>query len=408
RSLRSTPSRRTWNPTAPSRRRSPSSATAPRSSWSSRSMRRATRPSSVSAFSWSRYDRESHSEVGEVFLAWKSVFSVFSNDLATDLGTANTLVFARGKGIVVREPSIVAVNTNTNRVEAVGTDAKEMVGRTPGNIVAIRPMKDGVIADFEVTEKMLDHFIKKAHGRSLFVRPRIVISVPSGITQVEKRAVQDSAVRAGASEVFIIEQAMAAAIGSGLPITEPTGNMIVDIGGGTTDVAVISLAGLVYSRAVRTASNEMDEALIQYLKRKYTLLIGERTAEQIKIEIGSAPPLDEPLTMEVKGRDLVEGVPKTLQLSDEEVREALSEVVAAIVETVRVALERTPPELSADIMDKGIIITGGGSLLRNLDRRLSEETGLPISYAEEPLASVALGTGAMLTDMDLLRKISIT
>jgi rod shape-determining protein MreB len=336
------------------------------------------------------------------------VFSLFSNDLAVDLGTANTLVFARGKGIIVREPSIVAVNNVTNRVEAVGTEAKEMLGRTPGNIVAIRPMKDGVIADFEVTEKMLDHFIKKAHGRSFFVRPRIVISVPSGITQVEKRAVQDSALRAGASEVFIIEQAMAAAIGAGLPITEPAGNMIVDIGGGTTDVAVISLAGIVYSRSVRIASNEMDEAIIQYVKRKYNLLIGERTAEQVKIEIGSAYPLDEPLTMEVKGRDLVEGVPKTLILTDEEIREALAEVVAAIVETVRVALERTPPELSADIMDEGIIITGGGSLLRNLDRRLREETGLPISYAEDPLASVALGTGAMLTDMNLLRKISIS
>jgi cell shape determining protein, MreB/Mrl family len=341
-------------------------------------------------------------------LAFKSLLSIFSNDLAIDLGTANTLVYARGKGIIVREPSIVAVNTVTNRVEAVGSEAKEMVGRTPGNIVAIRPMKDGVIADFEVTEKMLDHFIKKAHGRSFFVRPRIVISVPSGITQVEKRAVQDSALRAGASEVFIIEQAMAAAIGAGLPITEPAGNMIVDIGGGTTDVAVISLAGIVYSRSVRIASNEMDEAIIQYVKRKYNLLIGERTAEQVKIEIGSAHPLDEPLTMEVKGRDLVEGVPKTLTLTDEEVREALAEVVAAIVESVRVALERTPPELSADIMDKGIIITGGGSLLRNLDRRLREETGLPISYAEDPLASVVLGTGAMLTDMDLLRKISIT
>jgi rod shape-determining protein MreB and related proteins len=328
-------------------------------------------------------------------LAFKSLFSIFSNDLAIDLGTANTLVYARGKGIIVREPSIVAVNTATNRVEAVGSEAKEMVGRTPGNIVAIRPMKDGVIADFEVTEKMLDHFIKKAHGRSLFVRPRIVISVPSGITQVEKRAVQDSALRAGASEVFIIEQAMAAAIGAGLPITEPAGNMIVDIGGGTTDVAVISLAGIVYSRSVRIASNEMDEAIIQYVKRKYNLLIGERTAEQVKIEIGSAHPLDE-------------RVPKTLTLTDEEVREALAEVVAAIVESVRVALERTPPELSADIMDKGIIITGGGSLLRNLDRRLREETGLPISYAEDPLASVVLGTGAMLTDMDLLRKISIT
>ena len=341
-------------------------------------------------------------------MAWRSVFSLFSNDLAVDLGTANTLVFARGKGIIVREPSIVAVNNVTNRVEAVGTEAKEMLGRTPGNIVAIRPMKDGVIADFEVTEKMLDHFIKKAHGRSFFVRPRIVISVPSGITQVEKRAVQDSALRAGASEVFIIEQAMAAAIGAGLPIAEPAGNMIVDIGGGTTDVAVISLAGIVYSRSVRIASNEMDEAIIQYVKRKYNLLIGERTAEQVKIEIGSAYPLDAPLTMEVKGRDLVEGVPKTLVLTDEEIREALAEVVAAIVETVRVALERTPPELSADIMDEGIIITGGGSLLRNLDRRLREETGLPISYAEDPLASVALGTGAMLTDMNLLRKISIS
>ncbi|HET9792854.1 MAG TPA: rod shape-determining protein [Thermoanaerobaculia bacterium] len=340
-------------------------------------------------------------------MGWKSLFSLFSSDLAIDLGTANTLVFAANRGIIVREPSIVAINKISNRVEAVGKEAKEMLGRTPGNIAAIRPMKDGVIADFEVTEKMLDYFIKKAHGRSLFVRPRIVISVPSDITQVEKRAVQDSAMRAGASEVYIIEQAMAAAIGSGLPITEPAGNMIVDIGGGTTDVAVISLAGIVYSRSVRIASNEMDEAIVQYIKRKYNLLVGERTAEQIKIEIGSAHPLDEPMTMEVKGRDLVEGVPKTLLLSDEEIREALSEVVAAIVETVRVALERTPPELSADIMDRGIVITGGGSLLKNLDRRLREETGLPISYAEDPLASVALGTGAMLTDFGLLKKISI-
>src|SRR5580765_8448722 len=252
----------------------------------------------------------------------KKLRGYFSNDLSIDLGTANTLIYVRGKGIVLNEPSVVAIREEPSRggkkIEAVGTEAKNMLGRTPGNITAIRPMKDGVIADFEVTEKMLDHFIKKAHGRSLFVRPRIVISVPSGITQVEKRAVQDSALRAGASEVFIIEQAMAAAIGSGLPITEPTGNMIVDIGGGTTDVAVISLAGIVYSRSVRTASNEMDEAIIQYVKRKYNLLIGERTAEQVKIEIGSAHPLDEPLTMEVKGRDLVEGVPKTLTLTDEE------------------------------------------------------------------------------------------
>jgi len=340
-------------------------------------------------------------------LGLRSLFSWFSSDLAVDLGTANTLVFAEGRGIVVREPSIVAVNRVTNRVEAVGGAAKEMLGRTPGNIVAIRPMKDGVIADFEITEKMLDYFIKKAIGRSPFVRPRIVISVPSDITQVEKRAVKDSALQAGASEVFIIEQAMAAAIGSGLPITEPTGNMIVDIGGGTTDVAVISLAGIVYSKSVRVASNEMDEAIIQYIKRKYNLLIGERTAEQIKIDIGSAFPLDEPLTMEIKGRDLVEGIPKTLTLTDAEVRESLAETVGILVDAVRVALEKTPPELSADIMDKGIVITGGGSLLKNLDRRLREETGLPITIAELPLDSVALGTGAMLADVDLLRKISV-
>jgi rod shape-determining protein MreB len=341
-------------------------------------------------------------------MALKSLLSMFSNDLAIDLGTANTLVYAKNRGIVVREPSIVAVNKINNHVEAVGKEAKEMLGRTPGNIVAIRPMKDGVIADFEVTEKMIKYFIEKAHGRRFLVKPRIVISVPSEITQVEKRAVKDSALRAGATEVYLIEQAMAAAIGAGLPITDPTGNMIVDIGGGTTDVAVISLAGIVYSRSVRVAGNEMDDAIIQYIKRKYNLLIGERTAEQVKMEIGSAFPLDEEMTMEIKGRDLVEGVPKTLVVSDEEIREALSETVATIVEAVRVALERTPPELSADIMDKGIIITGGGSLLRNLDRRLREETGLPISYAEDPLASVVLGTGAMLTDMDLLRKISIT
>ncbi len=340
-------------------------------------------------------------------MAFRSFFSIFSSDLAIDLGTANTLVFAEGRGIVVREPSIVAVNRITNKVEAVGSAAKEMLGRTPGNIVAIRPMKDGVIADFEVTERMLDYFIKKAHGRSLFVRPKIVISVPSDITQVEKRAVKDSALQAGASEVFIVEQAMAAAIGAGLPITEPTGNMIVDIGGGTTDVAVISLAGIVYSKSVRVASNEMDEAIIQYIKRKYNLLIGERTAEAIKIEIGSAYPLDEPISMEIKGRDLVEGIPKTLSLSDAEVREALAETVGIILDAVRVALEKTPPELSADIMDKGIVLTGGGSMLKNLDRRLREETGLPIATAEDPLSSVALGTGAMLADVDLLRKISL-
>jgi len=340
-------------------------------------------------------------------MAVKSLLSMFSNDLAIDLGTANTLVYAKNKGIVVREPSIVAVNKINNNVEAVGKEAKEMLGRTPGNIVAIRPMKDGVIADFEVTEKMIKYFIEKAHGRRFLVKPRIVISVPSEITQVEKRAVKDSALRAGATEVYLIEQAMAAAIGAGLPITDPTGNMIVDIGGGTTDVAVISLAGIVYSRSVRVAGNEMDDAIIQYIKRKYNLLIGERTAEQVKMEIGSAFPLDEEMTMEIKGRDLVEGVPKTLVVSDEEIREALSETVATIVEAVRVALERTPPELSADIMDKGIIIAGGGSMLKNLDKRLREETGLPVTLAEDPLACVALGTGQMLTDFNLLRKISI-
>ncbi len=333
--------------------------------------------------------------------------SLFSNDLAIDLGTANTLVYAKGKGIVVCEPSIIAVNQKTGRVEAVGKEAKEMLGRTPGNIIAIRPMKDGVIADFEHTEKMLDHFIKKAHNRSLGVRPRIVIGVPSEITQVEKRAVKDSAYRAKASEVYLVEQAMVAAVGAGLPVTEPTGNMVVDIGGGTTDVAVISMAGIVYSRSVRIAGNKMDEDIVQYIKRKYNLLVGERTAEEIKINIGSAFPLEEELTMEIKGRDLVEGIPKTLVISDEEIREALSETVSNIIEAVRVALEQTPPELSADIVDKGIVLTGGGSLLKNLDKRLREETGLPVSMADDPLASVVLGTGKMLNDFNLLRKISI-
>jgi rod shape-determining protein MreB len=282
-----------------------------------------------------------------------------------------------------------------------------MLGRTPGNIESIRPMKDGVIADFEVTERMLEYFIKKAHGRKMYVHPRIVIGVPSEITQVEKRAVRDSAMRAGASEVFLVEQAMMAAIGAGLPITEPSGNMIVDIGGGTTDVAVISLAGTVYSRSVRIAGNEMDVAIIQYLKRKYNLLIGERTAEIIKIELGSAYPLKEEIKLDIKGRDLVEGVPKTLSISDEEIREALAEPVATIVEAVRMALERTPPELSADIMDKGIVLSGGGALLRNLDQRLRDETGLPVVLAEDPLASVVLGTGRVLSDIDLLRKVSI-
>jgi len=332
---------------------------------------------------------------------------MFSNDLAVDLGTANSLVYCNGRGIVVSEPSIVAVNQKTGKVEAVGREAKEMLGRTPGNIVAIRPMKDGVIADFEHTEKMLDYFIKKAHNRSIGVRPRIVIGVPSEITQVEKRAVRDSAMKAKATEVFLVEQAMMAAIGAGLPITEPTGNMVVDIGGGTTDVAVISMAGIVYSRSLRVAGNEMDDAIIQYIKRKYNLLIGERTAEEVKIKLGSAFPLDEELTLEIKGRDLVEGVPKTIVVSDEEIREALSETVATIIEVVRVALEATPPELSADIVDRGIVLTGGGALLKNLDKRLREETGLPVSIADDPLTSVVMGTGKMLTDFNLLRKVSL-
>jgi len=337
----------------------------------------------------------------------RSLFSMFSSDLAIDLGTANTLVYAKGKGIVVNEPSIVAINKTTGEVEAVGKEAKEMLGRTPGNIVAIKPMKDGVIADFKVTEKMLNYFIQKAHNRKMMVHPRIVIGVPSEITQVEKRAVMDSAYRAKASEVHLVEQAMVAAIGAGLPITEPSGNMVVDIGGGTTDIAVISLSGIVYSRSVRMAGNQADEAIMNYLKRKYNLLIGERTAEQIKCEIGSAFPLDKPLTMEIKGRNHIEGVPKTITVDDSEIREALSECVGTIMNAIRVALERTPPELSADISDRGIVLTGGGALLKNLDKRIREETGLPVSIADDPLASVVLGTGKMLSDFKLLRKISI-
>ena len=340
-------------------------------------------------------------------LSFRSLFSLFSSDLAIDLGTANTLVYAKGKGIVVNEPSIVAINKVTGDVEAVGREAKEMLGRTPGNIVAIRPLKDGVIADFKVTEKMLNYFIHKAHNRKMFVHPRIVIGIPSEITQVEKRAVQDSAMRAKASEVYLVEQSMMAAIGAGLPITEPSGSMIVDIGGGTTDIAVISLSGIVYSRSVRVAGNEMDEAITAYLKRKYNLLIGERTAERIKIEVGSAYPLDKPLTMEIKGRHLLEGIPKTITIDDSEIRDALSECVATLVNAIRVALERTPPELSADISDRGIVLTGGVALLKNFDKRIREETGLPVSIAEDPLASVVLGTGRMLTDFNLLRRVAI-
>ena len=340
-------------------------------------------------------------------MIFDSILGFFSNDLAVDLGTANTVVFVKGKGIVLREPSVVAIHNETKEVLAVGSEAKQMLGRTPGNIVAIRPMRDGVIANFEITEAMIKYFIRKVHNRKTLVRPRVVIGVPSGITQVEKRAVRDSAASAGAREVYLMEEPMAAAIGVGLPIASPTGNMIVDIGGGTTEVAVISLSGIVYSRSVRVAGDEMDEAIINYIKRKYNLLIGERTAEEIKIKIGSAYPLEEKLEMEVKGRDLVAGIPKVLIINDEEIREALAEPVSTIVENVKIALERTPPELAADIIDKGIVMAGGSSMLKGLDLLLREETGLPIILAEDPLSAVALGTGKALDELELLKKVSI-
>jgi rod shape-determining protein MreB len=333
--------------------------------------------------------------------------SFFSNDLAIDLGTANTCVFARGAGIVLNEPSIVAVNNVNNQIEAVGSEAKEMLGRTPGSITAIRPMRDGVIADFDAAEKMLGYFIKKSHGRKRFIRPRLVIGVPSEITQVERRAVKDSAYRAKASEVHLVEEGMAAAIGAGLPITEASGNMIVDIGGGTTDIAVVSLAGIVYSKSVRVAGNAMDEAITQFVRREHDLLIGERTAEKIKIELGSAAPLFPPKQMEVKGRHVLEGKPTSIILNDQEVREALAEPVRMILRAVRDALERIPPELSADVCDRGIVLSGGGALLQNLDERLRSETGLPVQVAEDPLSSVVLGAGKMLSDFELLRKVSI-
>jgi rod shape-determining protein MreB len=334
-----------------------------------------------------------------------NIFGLFSSDLAIDLGTANTLVYAKGRGIVVSEPSIVAINKITNQVEAVGRKAKEMLGRTPGSIVAIRPLKDGVIANFEVTEKMLQHFIRQAHNGKTWVSPRVVIGIPSGITQVERRAVEDSAHRAKASEVYLVEEAVAAAIGAGLPITEPGGNMVVDIGGGTTDVAVISLSGIVYSSSLRVAGNAMDEAITQYIKRKYNLLIGERTAESIKIELGSAYPLDEELSREVRGRNLIEGIPKTITVTDDEIRDALADSVAAIVGAVRVALEKTPPELSADIYERGMVLTGGGALIQNLDKRIMIETGLPVTVADDPLSSVVLGAGQMLSDFELLKRV---
>jgi rod shape-determining protein MreB len=333
----------------------------------------------------------------------------FSNDLAIDLGTANTLVYVKGKGIVLSEPSVVAVRKNArdrNRVLAVGRDAKMMLGRTPGNIVAIRPMKDGVIADFEITEAMLRHFIRKVHNRRSLIRPRIIVCVPSGITPVEKRAVRESAESAGAREVYLIEEPMAAAIGAGLPITEPICNMVVDIGGGTTEVAVISLAGIVYSRSVRVGGDKMDEGILQYVKRNYNLLIGERTAEIVKTTIGNAFP-GEMENMDVKGRDLVTGIPKIININSDEVRQAIQEQIDTIVATVKTALEQTPPELAADIVDRGIYLTGGGALLKNLDSLLHQETGLPIKITEDPLATVVLGSGRALDNLDILKEVMV-
>jgi rod shape-determining protein MreB len=340
-----------------------------------------------------------------------SLLGVVSDDLAIDLGTANTLVYVRDQGIVLSEPSVVAIRTDSyskNRILAVGAEAKNMLGRTPGNIVAIRPMQDGVIADFEITAAMLRHFIHKVHRRRKFVRPRIIIAVPSGITPVEKRAVKESAESAGARDVFLIEEPMAAAIGAGLPVTEPTCNMIVDIGGGTTEVAVISLAGIVFSKSIRVAGNKMDDAIASYIKRFYNLLIGERTAETIKTTIGNAYPAKNQLeSIEIRGRDLVSGVPKILAIDSEEIRNAISEQVDAILEAVRIALEQTPPELAADIVDTGIVLTGGGALLKNLDKLLLEETGLPITVTEDPLSTIAVGSGKVLENLDILRQVMI-
>ncbi|MBK7551909.1 MAG: rod shape-determining protein [Syntrophaceae bacterium] len=338
------------------------------------------------------------------------ILGKFSNDLAVDLGTANTLVYVRGKGIVLREPSVVAVHRDARgikKVLAVGAEAKLMLGKTPGNIEAIRPMKGGVIADFDITEAMLRHFIQSVHNRRTLIRPRIIVSIPSGVTQVERRAVKETAESAGAREVYLIEEPMAAAIGAGLPIKEPVSSMVVDIGGGTTEVAVISLSGIVYAKSVRIAGDKMDEAIVQYLKRKYSLLIGERTAEMIKTTIGCAYPDEELKTVEVKGRDLISGIPKIIEINSEEAREAIAEPVSIIVDTIRDALEQMPPELAGDIVDRGIMLTGGGALLRNLDVLLREETGLPVGVADDPLSTVARGSGIALDELELLRGVAI-
>jgi len=338
---------------------------------------------------------------------FNGLFGWLSSDIGIDLGTANTLVYVKDQGIVLREPSVVAVQAGTNRVLAVGDEAKRMLGRTPANIVAVRPLKDGVISDFEVTEAMLRHFISKVHNRRrVRARPRVVIAVPSGITEVEKRAVRESAAHAGAREVYLIEEPMAAAIGVGLPVQDPAGNMIIDIGGGTTEVALISLSGIVFSRSVRVAGDELDEAIVQYMKRAYNLMVGERTAEEIKIKIGSAYPSEKETSVEVKGRDLVAGLPKTLMITSQEVREALLEPISTIVDSVRITLERCPPELSADLVDRGLVLAGGGALLRGFDKLLSEETGLPVHVAEDPLSAVAEGTGKCLNELKFLRQVA--
>lgn len=336
------------------------------------------------------------------------LFGMFSNDMGIDLGTATTLVYVKGEGVVLAEPSVVAIQKGTSSVLAVGEEAKRMLGRTPSSIVALRPLKDGVIADFEITEAMLRYFITKVHNRKKFVRPRVVIAIPSGITEVEEKAVKDSAGQAGAREVYLVEEPMAAAIGAGLPVQEAGGNLIVDVGGGTTEVAVISLAGIVHSQTVRIAGDEMDESIISYLKQRYNLLVGERTAEEVKIKIGSAFSLEEELSIEVKGRDLGTGLPRTLTVTSQEIRDAMQEPVMAIVNTVKSTLEQTPPELSADLVDRGIILAGGGSLLRGLDRLLNEETGLPVHLADDPISAVVKGTGKVLDEIEILKKMIMT